>query len=191
MTREQLRAIMPHASDGRVALFLEPLNAAMDEFGIDTPPRQAAFLAQVAHESGQLRYLVELASGEAYNGRADLGNMHPDAILIAADHGSMPGPWWKGHGLIQVTGYANHKACGEALGLDLLHHPLLLCEPLHATRSAAWFWQVNKLNEWADKGDFDGVSDLINRGRKTAKEGDANGYADRLAAYQRAQKVFA
>ena len=78
ITLDQLRAIMPYAA-GRAEIFLEPLNSAMEIFGIDTPARQAAFLAQVAHESGSLHYTRELASGAAYEGRADLGN------TIAAD----------------------------------------------------------------------------------------------------------
>lgn len=191
ITQAQLSTIMPQASPNTLLRYLPHLNAAMAEWGIDTPQRQAAFLAQLAHESGQLRYVSELADGYAYNDRADLGNTSIDAILAAADHGAEPGPWWKGHGLIQITGYANHVECGQALGLDLVNSPLLLCEPVHAARSAAWFWHRWDLNRWADVGDFDGVSDMINRGRKTAKVGDANGYADRIAAYRRAQTALA
>jgi putative chitinase len=190
ITLEQLKTIVPYAGP-RAGVFLVPLNDAMDEFGIDTPARQAAFIAQLAHESGSFRYVSEIASGMAYDGRKDLGNTRPEAIHIAAEHGSTPGPWWKGHGLIQVTGYDNHLACGDALGLDLLHEPGLLEQPVYACRSAAWFWKKHDLNKWADAGDFDGVSDVINRGRKTAKEGDANGYTDRLAFYQRATEALA
>lgn len=179
---KQLQKIMIHAGP-RAACFLVPLNDAMDEFGIDTPARQAAFLAQVAHESGSLRYVCELASGLAYNGRADLGNTRPEAVRIAAEHGSTPGPWWRGHGLIQVTGYDNHAACGAALGLDLLHDPCLLEEPVHAARSAAWFWQTRNLNALADAGDFERITRKIN--------GGLNGQADRLAFYQRATEALA
>lgn len=190
ITLDQLKKIIPYAG-ARAAIYLAPLNAAMAEFGIDTPGRRAAFLAQVAHESGSLRYTAEIASGKAYDGRADLGNTRPEAIRIAAQHGTTPGRFWKGHGLIQVTGYDNHRACGEALGLDLLNQPALLEKPAPACRSAAWFWREHNLNKWADAGDLDGASDVINRGHKTARVGDANGYADRLAFYQRAQEVLA
>lgn len=190
ITLAQLQVIMPQARD-RAAIYMEPLTEAMAEFGIDTPARQAAFLAQVAHESGQLRYVRELADGLAYDFRADLGNTLPEAIAIAAEHHSSPGPFWKGRGLIQVTGYLNYKACGAALGVDAVHVPYVLETPRYAARSAAWFWAANKLNRWADAGDFDGVCDLVNRGRKTAREGDANGYQDRLAAYARAREVLA
>jgi len=189
ITLEHLKKIIPYAGS-RAGFFLGPLNDAMTEFGINTPVRQAAFLAQLAHESGSLRYVREIASGKAYDGRKDLGNTKPEAIRIAAQHGTTPGRFWKGHGLIQVTGYNNHLACGEALGLDLVNQPTLLEKPVHACRSAAWFWKENDLNRWADAGDFDGASDVINRGRKTAKVGDANGYADRIAYYERAKEVL-
>lgn len=190
ITLDQLKKIIPNAGP-RAGFFLVPLNDAMDEFGIDTPARQAAFLSQVAVESGSLRYVAEIASGVAYNGRKDLGNTKPEAIAIAKKNGSTPGPWWKGHGLIQVTGYDNHLACGQALGLDLLNHPELLEEPINAARSAAWFWKEHGLNKWADAGDCDGISDVINKGRKTAPIGDANGFKERLAFYQRAKEVLA
>lgn len=190
VTLEQLLHIMPLAGR-RAELYQLPLNDSMMEFGIDTASRQAAFLANVAHESGQLRYTEEIASGMAYNERADLGNTRPEAIRIAKMHGTFPGPFWRGHGLIQITGYDNHVECGRALGLDLIHHPTAIAMlPMQAARSAAWFWQRHDLNDWADKGDFDGVCDLINRGRKTARSGDANGFADRLSFYTRAKEVL-
>jgi putative chitinase len=173
---DQLRKIIPFA--GRHgAVFIDPLNAAMDEFGIDTPARQSAFLAQVAHESGSLRYVRELASGDAYDtGRlaARLGNT-PDA--------DGDGQRYKGRGLIQITGTDNYRACGLALGLDLLAHPELLEQPVPACRSAAWFWGSRGLNALADAGDFERITRKIN--------GGLNGQADRLAFYQRATEVLA
>jgi putative chitinase len=189
MTLEQLQEIMPYAK-ARAAIFLDPLNAAMEEFGIDTVLRQAAFLANLAVESGQLRYVVELASGVAYTNRKDLGNTDPVAIAIAAKYGNTTGPWFKGRGLIQVTGYNNYVACGLALGLDLLTRPVLLEEPINAARSAGWYWQTHNLNQYADIPDFDGVCDMINKGHKTTVAGDALGYAQRLDAYNRALAVL-
>lgn len=81
LTLAQLQRIMPAST--QASLFLEPLNAAMQEFGIDTRLRMAAFLAQIGHESGQFRFMEELASGAAYDNRADLGNTNPEAIRIA------------------------------------------------------------------------------------------------------------
>ena len=166
-----LLKIMPHAKS-RVQDFLEPLNAAMREFHINTPVRQAAFLAQIAHESGELRYVKELASGAAYEGRVNLGNTQPG-----------DGMKFKGRGLIQITGRANYMACGEGLGLDLIKQPELLEKPQHACMSAAWFWATRGINTLADAGQFDKITRRINGGQ--------NGAADRQALYARALKVLA
>jgi len=171
VTGAQLLVIMPFAGQ-RAALYLAPLNGAMQEFGIDTPARQASFLAQVGHESAQLRYVRELASGAAYEGRGDLGN------VVAGD-----GVRFKGRGLLQVTGRANYAACGVALGLNLLAAPQLLEQPVAACRSAAWFWQSRGLNLLADLGDQEKVTRRIN--------GGLNGLAERLALFQVARKVLA
>ena len=176
---------MPHVG-ARAGTYLEPLNAAMEEFGIDTPQRQAAFLAQIAHESGSLRYVHELASGEAYEGRQDLGNDQPG-----------DGVRYKGRGLIQITGKANYRACGDALGVDLVAHPELLEGPELACRSAAWFWRNAKLrdgstvdlNEYADKGDIITISKIINVGIIHTKI-KPNGLGERIASYERAQEVL-
>lgn len=192
ITIQQLKTIMPFAGP-RGAAFLDPLNAAMDEFGISTPVRVGMFLAQVGHESGSLRYTCEIASGAAYNGRKDLGNTLDAAFAIAAQYGALPGPFWKGRGLIQITGYNNYFACSRDLYKDplhLLHNPSALELPGAAARSAGWFWWSNQLNNLADAGDFDGVCDLVNRGRKTPAVGDANGYDDRASFYSRAQRVL-
>ena len=171
MTLDQLIKIMPYAR-ARAPMFLTPLNAAMAEFGITTPARQASFLAQVGHESGQLRYVLELASGAAYEGRKDLGN------TAAGD-----GVRFKGRGLIQITGRANYAACGAALGLDLIAQPELLEQPVNACRSAGWFWKTRGINELADAGDQVRVTRRIN--------GGTNGLADRLALFAVAQQVLA
>lgn len=140
--------------------FLQPINFTLDEFVIDTPLRQAFFIAQIAHESGSLRYVQEIASGAAYEGRVDLGNLEPgDGIC------------YKGRGLIQVTGRANYKRCGEALGLDLIGCPELLELPENAARSAGWFWATHNLNASADANDIRTNTRIIN--------GGANGLLDR------------
>jgi len=149
----QLGAIMPEAGN-RIFDFFGPLNDTMDEFQINTPQRQAAFLAQVAYESGQLRWLEEIASGEAYEGRKDLGNTEPG-----------DGVRFKGRGLLQITGRANYASCGSALGLDLIAEPELLATPTNAARSAGWFWSDFKhLNGLADAGNFRLITIRINGG---------------------------
>lgn len=193
LTIEQLVTIMPYAGRARAETFLTPLNSAMEEFQINTPARAGMFLANVAHESGSLRYLRELANGTAYNGRKDLGNTRQEAFDIAAEHGLTPGPMWRGRGLIQITGYDNFYACSKDLyndPLHLVHNPSALELPGAAARSAAWYWWHAQINPFADTGDFDGACDIINRGRKTAAIGDAIGFDDRWQAWQRAQRVL-
>ena len=170
ITSEELVAIMPYARK-RAEVYIEPLNAAMREFGIDNPLRVAAFLAQVAHESGELRYVRELASGEAYEGRRDLGNTEPG-----------DGPRFRGRGLLQITGRFNYRACGDALGVDLISSPELLEQPLFACRSAGWYWGQRRLNELADKGDFLLITRKIN--------GGTNGWKWRLMYYDRAKDTL-
>lgn len=146
----------------------------MARYGIDTPQRQAHFLAQIGHESGGLRYTTELwgptPAQQRYEGRADLGNTQPG-----------DGSLFRGHGLLQITGRANHARARDRLpgAPDFEQYPALLAQPEWAALSAAQFWDEHGLNKWADAGDVDGVSDLINRGHKTAAVGDANGYAER------------
>lgn len=176
ITLEDLRAICPTTKTGRLALFLEALNDAMREFQIDlTMERQQAFIAQVAHESGGFYYVEEIASGEAYEGRKDLGNIEPG-----------DGVRFKGRGLVQVTGRSNYAACSTALfgyPSKLLTDPELLEEPTNAARSAAWFWNSRGCNELADKGDFVGITRKIN--------GGTNGLQDRMTYFKRAQEALA
>lgn len=167
----ELRRIMPYATNENLEKYHEPLTDAMREFEIDSPPRIAAFLAQVGHESGSLRYVRELDTGEAYEGRKDLGNTEPG-----------DGVRYKGRGLIQITGRANYQACGAALDLDLVGNPELLEQPVPACRSAGWFWTSRGLNAFADKGDFLTITKRIN--------GGTNGWKDRTDYYERAKEVL-
>jgi putative chitinase len=180
----QLQRIMPSATPARIANFIGHLNATMDEFGITTPKRQAAFLAQLAHESGSLRYVEEIASGSAYDNRPDLGNNRANAIALAELAGTTPGRYYKGRGLIQVTGFDNYLACSLALLRDdsLTKNPDMLERADLACRSAGWYWDSRGLNYYADAGQFETITRKIN--------GGLNGQADRLAHYQRALTVL-
>ena len=182
ITIEQLHSIMPNSTLANRQKFIDPLNIAMTEFEINTPLRIAAFLAQIAHESGSLYYTRELASGDAYEYRKDLGNLKSAALSIAHTHGSTTGKWFKGAGLIQLTGYDNFLACSKALNIDCLNKPRLLSEPEGAARSAAWFWNKHHLNELADECKFDQCTHTIN--------GGFNGMASRDAFYAKAKEVL-
>lgn len=170
MTPAELLQAIP-GSGPRANAFAAPLTAAMAEFGIDTPARRAAFLAQVAHESGSLRYVREIADGSAYEGRMELGNTEPG-----------DGPKYRGRGLLQITGRANYASCGIALGLPLVDHPELLETPENASRSAGWFWKLKGLNQYADRNMFATLTKLIN--------GGYNGLDDRLACWLTARKAL-
>ncbi|MFT3879398.1 MAG: phosphodiester glycosidase family protein [Gemmatales bacterium] len=171
LTLKQLQAIMPHLPVAKAKLFLGPLNRTMTEHEINTPLRRAAFLAQLAHESGELRYMEEIASGEAYEGRASLGNTEPG-----------DGKRYKGRGPIQLTGRYNYRQAGKDMGLDLEEHPEKATDPETGCRIAGWFWNTRKLNALADAGDFTAITRKIN--------GGLNGQAQRLLYYRKAKDVF-
>jgi len=166
MNAKHLNQIMPNLSAEKASVFYPALADAMHEFEINSPGRQAAFIAQLAHESTELRYMEEIASGVAYNGRADLGNTESEARMYASQGGSSPGPYFKGHGPIQITGFNNHRDCSLALFGDdtLLTNPRLLTEPVIGCRGAGWFWKSNGLNEMADKAQFGSITRRINGG---------------------------
>lgn len=168
---DDLCQIMPLLKHDKADFYCDMLNAAMREFDINSPEREAAFLAQLAHESGQLRYWKELASGEDYEGRKDLGNTQPG-----------DGVRFKGRGPIQITGRANYHSVGEALGVDFENNPELLEKPEYGFRSAAWFWESHGLNELADVDNFKLITKRIN--------GGYNGMTDRLGYWQRAKNVL-
>ncbi|PJJ99495.1 peptidoglycan-binding protein [Lysobacteraceae bacterium NML91-0213] len=171
VSAEQLMQIVPQLDAGQAPAIASHLNQAMAEANIDTPQRQAMFIAQLAHESGGFRYMEEIASGAAYEGRADLGNTQPG-----------DGVRYKGRGYIQVTGRHNYGEAGRALGLDLINNPQLAAQPENAARIAAWYWGSRSINDAADAGDFVRATRLIN--------GGTNGLADRQSYYARAQAAL-
>lgn len=171
LTTAQLRAIMPRLSTERATLFLGPLNRAMAKHHIENPARRAAFLAQLAHECGELKYMEEIASGEAYEGRKSLGN---------TEVGN--GKRYKGRGPIQLTGRANYRKAGAALELDLEGSPERVADPEVGCLVAGWFWETHGLNELADAGDFRQITKRIN--------GGYNGLERREGYFERAKGVL-
>lgn len=176
ITLEQFKACMPFASAKNITLFLDPLNKTMDKYQINTPRRAAAFLAQLAHESGSLQYVKELASGAAY-----------DTGKLAAALGNTPeadgdGEKYKGRGLIQITGHTNYQKLSEALSQDFINNPTLLEQPMNAALSAGWFWNSRALNTFADRDDFLTITKKIN--------GGTNGWADRVQHWNRCMKAL-
>ncbi len=171
LTSELLRKIMTKCPAAKVAEYFPFLDQAMQEFEINTPLRQAAFIAQLAHESCELKFFEEIASGAKYEGRRDLGNTQPG-----------DGKRYKGRGPIQLTGRANYKRFGDLLGLDLVNNPTLAATPEVGFRIAGLFWKSHGLNELADQQKFQTITRRIN--------GGLNGQADRVKYYNLAKKIL-
>ena len=129
---------------------------------MDSPLRLAHFLAQLIHESGSFRYMEELASGQAYEGRANLGNTEPG-----------DGVRFKGRGPIQITGRANYRRYGRKIGIDIERHPVIAAIPSIGLHLALEYWKTNGLNTLADADNLNGITKLIN--------GGFNGLEDRKA----------
>lgn len=196
-----LLRIMPLAGN-QADVFAAPLTAAMERFRIIGPVRQASFLAQIAHESGQLSRMTEnliysaprmmvvwpkrfptLASTEGYAQNAPaLANKVYGGRMGNGPEETGDGWRYRGRGLIQLTGKENYRKCGAAVGYDLVAHPEFMGSPMLAALSAAWFWNANGINELADKGDQAAVTMRIN--------GGVHGLAERLAMFEVARKVL-
>ena len=182
------------ASTVNALKFMPYINEVCLRYGISNSIRQLCFLAQVGHESGSLFFTEELASGAAYEGRKNLGNIKPgDGIRF------------KGRGLIQITGRTNYKAVGDDLGIDLINNPTLLgarnvnvCtaqQLKNAATSAGWFWNSRRLNAIADAINItkpiDAGTNLDNFILITKKiNGGINGLHDRLNRYRAGVKFF-
>ena len=186
ITASKLRQIMPNAvkNVGRNPHFsgytfeqiLLYILRYAQEFGINTPLRWAHYLAQIAHESAELRYSEEIASGKAY-----------DTGKLAIKLGNTPeadgdGQKYKGRGLIQVTGRNNYEAYKQYCGFDVVKQPELLAKPVGAIRSSMWFWKTKGLNELADRDEFTAITKRIN--------GGTNGIEDRRKYLARAKRVL-
>lgn len=174
VTLAQLRQLAPRLGEARARQLLPGLHRAMSEADLRTVRRRAAFLAQVLVESDGLTAREEYASGEAYEGRENLGNTQPG-----------DGRRFKGRGWIQLTGRANYREAGKALGLALEARPELAATDTGGWRVAAWYWRSRSLNQWADSGtleDFRRVTYRINGGQ--------NGATKREAEWRRALSIL-
>ena len=138
---------------------------------LDNGLRLAHFMAQTAHESGGFRYMEEIASGAAYENRADLGN------VMAGD-----GRRYKGRGPIQGTGRANYRYFGQKMGVDLEAHPEILALPSIGLWFACEYWKDRDLNKWADADDATTITKKVN--------GGLNGFADRMERLKLAKVII-
>lgn len=150
--------------------FAQHLAEAMDRFGINTPRRQAAFLATVAIESQRLTKTEESLY---YKDPQRLADLYPRVFqhsgAKAAPYARNPAAlgqllyqgYW-GRGLIQLTWLKNYQAAKQSLGFDYVLHPELVLEPMHAALTAGWFWDDANCNSPADAGDMRGVTLRVN-----------------------------
>ena len=171
MTPKEIKSIAIHADDKKIEVYTPLLNQYMHEYKICGAERESAFLATIIHESGHFRYTREIASGAAYEGRKDLGNIYKG-----------DGVKFRGRGLIQLTGRSNYERASKALGVDFVSNPQLLEQPRYATQVSCWWWADRGLNEIADTGDFRKVTRIVNGGE--------NGWSDRLKLYALAKNIL-
>lgn len=174
ITVDQLLKIAPLMPKARAEKFIDPLNQTLEKFQITTPKAMAMFLAQVLHESGSFRYMEELASGQAYEGRKDLGNTVPG-----------DGVRYKGRGAVQITGRTNYGEVSKALGVDFVSKPELLATLPYAMLSAGWFWDTRGLTAISNAGNEEAFKKVTKR-----INGGYNGYDDRKQYWEKAKKVL-
>lgn len=188
----------------------DSLNEAMRLYAIDTPARQAMFLANIGHETLGLKYLSEIWGPTAQQRRYERNFTKPwpssleesklpafAANRLAWSLGNTnkgDGRRYAGHGDWQTTGRGNHAKVRDRLRVrftelvvpDFEAEPLQLATPTWAAIAAADYCEMKDCNAAADAGDFDRYCDLINKGRHTEEEGDTNGWEHRLALYEKA-----
>jgi putative chitinase len=162
--------------------WLAPLEEVFVKYDISTPVRQACFIGQCAHESGNFKTLQEnlnysseglmktwpsrfptkeIADQYARNPAKIAGKVYNGRLGNTNEEEASN---FLGRGLIQLTGKENYANCGTALGLDLVGNPALLIEPKYATLSAGWFWNKKGLNSLADAADIETMTKRINGG---------------------------
>lgn len=172
LTEQQLAELVGPA---KAELWIDAVNDTFERYDIDTPLRQAHFLAQVLHETGGLKWLRELwgptPAQERYEGRKDLGNVHPG-----------DGFTFRGRGAIQLTGRSNYEQYAKHCGVNVVSNPELVEQPPHAMMVAGWYWQSRGLNAYADLDDVQTVTRRVN--------GGLNGFEDRVKWLGEAKRVL-
>jgi putative chitinase len=171
ITKEMLKKIAPYSKDAIISALVEPLNEHLPKYGVNTHLRVTHFLAQAAHETAGFKTFEEFASGQAYEGRKDLGNTQPG-----------DGKKYKGRGIFQLTGRANYKTFGKKIGKDLEGNPMLAGDAETSVLIALEYWNNRKLSPLADKDDVTAITKKIN--------GGLNGFEDRKKYLVKAKKII-
>ncbi|WP_257744555.1 glycoside hydrolase family 19 protein [Burkholderia glumae] len=163
----------------RARPWADPLTAAMELYAIDSPARQAAFLAQCGHECGRFLWLREIW------GPTPAQRAYEPPSAKAAELGNTQqgdGFRYRGGGLLQITGRYNFRELGQKIGVDLESNPDQICTPSVAVLASAQYWSDHALSAFADAGDFLGISRAINLGNPRSAA-TPNGMPDRLALW--------
>lgn len=171
ITKKILKQIAPNANDKIITDLEKYLDEYLAKYNLNTWLRVCHFIAQAAHETAGFRTLEEYASGAAYEGRKDLGNVK------AGD-----GVRYKGRGIFQLTGRANYQNYGDRIGYNLVDNPKLASDPKISVLTAMEYWNTNKLSMSADRDDIAAITKRIN--------GGFNGFDDRKAYLERAKKAI-
>lgn len=166
-----LRTLCPEAKQIIIEGVAEYFNQYSSDYGLNTPLRIVHFIAQAAHETDRFKTLQEYASGSAYEGRKDLGNVKKG-----------DGKRYKGRGIFQLTGRANYITIGKILGIDLETNPESALNPKYSVLIALEYWKSRRINSNADIDDVVGVTKKINGGR--------NGLQDRIILLKKCKELY-
>ena len=203
LTLSQLKQLLP--KNPYVEHWHHALSQLLPDYDINTPNRIAAFVAQCAHESGGFMVLKENLNYKAATLRKIFPKYFPNdqiaqeyaskpnkQVAIASkvyanrmgngDEASQEGYKFCGRGLIQLTGRSNYQAFADSLEMNIDDVPEYLVTFEGAAQSACWFWETNKLNQWADAGDILTLTKRIN--------GGTIGLEDRKKHYEHALHVL-
>ena len=199
LTQQQLGQIIP--GNPYLEHWYNALAQACPDYDINTPARLAAFLAQCGHESGSFTAIKENLNYQAASlcrvwpkyFNADNANDYAhnqEKIANRAYGGRMgngpeetgDGYRFCGRGLIQLTGRSNYQAFADSIGEDINNLPDYLATFEGCVQSACWFWEANNLNQWADAGNIEKMTQIIN--------GGTLGLDDRTARYQKALHIL-
>ncbi len=167
---EALRHVCPNLGEDAAEEIARGLGEAFHRYEIDNPRRAAMAVAQWAEESDHFRTSEEYASGAAYEGRRDLGNVEPG-----------DGCRFKGRGRIMITGRAHYVAMADVLALDCVDTPEILARSPHSELASGQWWHDHGCNDFCDRGDFEGLTRRIN--------GGLNGYGERCRLHGLANQV--
>jgi len=182
LTKEQLKQLLP--KNPYIDQWHHALSQLLPDYEINTPQRIAAFIAQCAHESGNFVFLSENLNYKAESLVKIFGKYFKDietakqyekqpakiANKIYADRmgngneASGDGFKYRGRGLIQLTGKTNYTWFAASLEITPEEAAEYTQTFEGAAQSACWFWETNKLNQWADKGDIEKMTKIINGG---------------------------